>query len=94
MSEEPGYIRQTAEAEHMADVPGWFRTVADEAKAEGFTFARFSVDDNNSPTRAIVECWIKQPKDQGEIRWALTLDSKLSENSDSQVSSTETARPS
>lgn len=68
---EPEYIRQHDDFDSLgADERwAWFQSVHAEAKAEGMTFARHTVDDARHPTRALVECWREQPEDQGPIRW-------------------------
>lgn len=71
------YVRQTADI-HPEDIRMWFAMCSDEAREEGATFCRFSVDDHENPKAAIVEGWKKEPKDQGDIRWALTSKSKVS----------------
>lgn len=68
---EPEYIAQTAEPDNIADLRSWFDNRSEEAKAEGITFARYSVDDNEKPTLALIEGWKTPPKDQGPIRWQM-----------------------
>jgi hypothetical protein len=71
---EPNYLRQHgAFADLTPDERwNWFQAAAAEAKGEGITWARYSVDDNENPTRALVEGWKVQPDDQGPIRWQMT----------------------
>lgn len=70
---EPFYVRQNGEFSNLT--PGqrrsWFKGVAQEAKEEGATICRASVDDENQPTMGLVEGWKEHPKEQGPIRWAL-----------------------
>ncbi len=71
MSEDPVFIAQTAEPEHLAPdaLRAWFKECSKEANAKGATFFRYSVDNENSPTRALVEGWEVAPDEQGNIRW-------------------------
>lgn len=71
MSDEPVYIRQNGDCDpdnHRA----WFRECAAEARALGCTFGRHSVHPDNERL-VLVEGWLKQPKDQGEVRWAFQI---------------------
>jgi hypothetical protein len=68
---EPVYIRQSAEPMTDEESHRWFHGCADEAISKGVTWARYSVHPEIENLR-IVEGWLKQPDDQGEIRWALT----------------------
>ena len=71
IADEPDYVVQTAEPDHMANLQAWFEARVAEAKAEGITFARYSVDSAKQPTMALIEGWKCQPRDQGEQRWAV-----------------------
>ena len=70
---EPDYLRQHgAFAELSSDERwNWFQTAAKEAKAEGITWARYSVDSSEAPTMALVEGWKVRPDDEGPIRWQM-----------------------
>lgn len=69
---KPEYLRQTAERMTTAERRQWFQTCNDEAKDEGITWMRFSVDDANNPKIALVEGWNVQPEEEGPIRFQLT----------------------
>lgn len=75
MSEEPEYLRQHGGFSELTPDErwAWFDSCAVEARAEGATFFRASVDNAENPTMALVEGWKKQPRDQGPIRWQMTL---------------------
>lgn len=70
---EPDYLRQTGEWAGMSDDErdAWWRSTFEEARAEGCTFMRRSLDSFENPTMALCEAWIAQPADQGPIRWQL-----------------------
>ena len=72
---EPFYVVQHSEAAKLSGegLLEWFRECAVEARKEGAVLLRYSVDDAEAPTMALVEGWRKRPSDQGPIRWQLTL---------------------
>ena len=69
---EPTYIRQTFEPEHVANDPAssaWIQGCVSEAKKEGCTFPRVTVDEGG---RGILfEAWIARPDEQGPARWSV-----------------------
>lgn len=69
---EPFYLRQTADLRTPDAQRVWFKTCADEAKAEGAQHARFSIHPS-IPNLLLVEAWRERPRDviEGEQRWML-----------------------
>jgi hypothetical protein len=72
---EPFYVRQHGAFAQLNERQGrkWFQTAHREAKKEGAVWLRYSVDNALEPTMALVEGWKVRPKNEGEIRWQLTL---------------------
>lgn len=72
---EPDFLRQTAEfAGKTPDERSvWFAACAEEGRALGMTWGRYSVDDAKNPTMGLVEGWKVRPADEGPIRWQMTL---------------------
>ena len=71
---EPFYIRQSREDRTPAEIRDWFSKCAEEAKAEGAQFCRFSHHPDDAQL-LLVECWKeKVVTDQGPIRWSLDKD--------------------
>lgn len=69
---EPFFIAQTSEPEHLADPQSWFRAQGEKAHAEGGTWPRYSVDKIGAPpTILLFECWKERPEDEGEQRWSI-----------------------
>ena len=69
---EPVYIAQTAEPMSRDERRAWFQARGDDAREKGATWLRFSVDDAEKPTMALVEGWLKRPDDEGPQRWQMT----------------------
>lgn len=74
MSEEPIYVRQTGDVTSASEATKWFSEAANEARAEGATWFRASVDE--TLRLLLLEGWRVRPLDQGEPRWALTWGAK------------------
>lgn len=73
MSEEPDFIAQTFEKEHLLDSATWIHNTAKDFNEKGATFARVSVEqDDHVYTGLLFEGWKVRPVDQGEPRWQLT----------------------
>ena len=81
---EPDYIAQTFAIQHTASdmaALDWWRSRADEAKARGCTFPRYTSDFFPARTRRgveereglLFEAWIVRPEDQGKPRWKLPI---------------------
>jgi hypothetical protein len=68
---EPFYVRQSGDVMTDEEARRWFQMVAQEARDEGATFGRYSFH-VSIPNLRIVEAWKERPRDQGEIRWALS----------------------
>ena len=48
----------------------WMRQRLEEAQAQGGTWVRFTVpDDEDLPTALLIEVWLERPEDQGAPRW-------------------------
>ena len=72
-SAEPFYVAQTFEPEHAASPEqsrAWWGRQVELAKAEGGTFFRYSVSEDDKGL--LFECWKEQPKEQGNPRWSMT----------------------
>jgi hypothetical protein len=70
MINEPSYIAQTGEPEHIAAPKIWRDKHLAEARERGCTFFRFSVWPPERPiTILLLEGWKGQPRDQGEPRF-------------------------
>lgn len=65
---EPIFIAQTGEPEHLVDEYAWVRNVAAEAKAKGCCHAR--VTRNDTPPSLLFEAWTTRPESEGEPRWS------------------------
>lgn len=70
--EEPKYIAQTFEAEHLESSKSsycWFEGQAHEAAGLGCIFCRMTINDRR--TGLLFEAWVSNPLNQGEPRWQL-----------------------
>lgn len=65
---DPFYIRQTAEPMEPDKQRAWFQACADEAKAAGATWCRFSVHPQDARI-LLVEGWKHRPSHEGELRF-------------------------
>ena len=70
---EPFFVAQTAEPGHLKTTDAmreWMRQRLEEAQAQGGTWVRFTVpDDEDLPTALLIEVWLERPEDQGAPRW-------------------------
>lgn len=71
MSDEPFYVRQTAEQMTEDEARRWFHEAAEEACQGGAKWARYTVHPDIKHLM-IVEAWRERPDDEGEPRFALT----------------------
>lgn len=73
MSQEPAYIAQTFEPEHVVDAitaRAWFESQIEIAREKGCTWPRMSTS-QGSQRGLLFEAWLTRPEEQGEQRWSL-----------------------
>lgn len=78
-SDEPIYIRQTAEPEHLGSPLAWCRDAAADGRKEGASFFRCSALGKKGLRlqALLIEGWKEQPEDQGAPRWQLAAKAEV-----------------
>jgi len=70
---EPEIVRQCGDFQNEAQGREWFDLQTNQAKEAGMTFARYTIHPDIAGL-ILFEAWRRQPKHQGEPRFALTTE--------------------
>lgn len=69
MAQEPQYVVQTAEAEHLGNPTGWYE--AHERMSWVMRGCKVFRRSSKPCGMLLLEAWREQPTDMGEERWSL-----------------------